>query len=186
MPPSGHRWDIADTTLWISTLRRIKRHRNVVRYGEIETIGSRDGVQDDRAVLDAPAHGPILSRELPAVITPARLTRPNVGRSPTIHNAQPEQYRPAGIRSDGERDEAGRRRGCGSGRQSTRSLLRIPGIVGPAASPLIAESELTRRELGDKHRARILQPFHHRRVVIERLRVEHTCSTSVSDSLWPR
>jgi hypothetical protein len=114
--------------------------------------------------------GPILSSVLPAVITPARLTRPKVGAADDPASAQRGKDRTTGIGADRKRHwkagRGGRGRTCG---RSARSLLEVPRVVSCGRRPLIAERQLAGRQLGHEHRTRFAETLDDRGVALEGL-----------------
>ena len=109
--------------------------------------------------------GPSLSSDQHSVIAPVRGTRPNVGRRPgdaAAHRRRDDAA--AGFAADREADQPGRRRRARAGARSRRALFEQPRVHRLAAEPDVVERERAQAQLGDEHRAGVVQTTHDRGV----------------------
>ncbi len=132
---------------------------------QVARIRAGDGLKDEHRVLDRPRHRPeFVERPAQRHRAGARhaAERGAQARDAAAHRGADDA--PAGLAADGEGDQRRRRRRAGPGARSRCALLQQPRVHRLPAEPDVVERERAERELGDQHRAGIVQPAHDRRV----------------------
>ena len=105
-----------------------------------------------------------------SAMAPWRLTLPKVGRRPvTPHLVDGETIEPQVSEPIAETHQTGGGRRSRSRRRPARSLLGVPGVAGRLAVPDIAPGERPEGELGDEHRARLVELGDDGRVLVDHL-----------------
>ena len=95
-----------------------------------------------------------------------RGTRPKVGRRPvTPQRIDGTDDAAAGLAADREADQPRGRRRAGTGARSRRAFLEQPRIHRLAAEPDVVERQRAQAQLGDQHRAGLVEALHHRGVL---------------------
>ena len=72
----------------------------------------------------------------------------------------------AGFAADGEGDETCSRGSAGAGARTGRTFFEIPGIHRLTAKPDVVERERAHAELGDQHRAGLVETLDHRGILL--------------------